>query len=210
MKRKFFFLAVLAVGLLGATPNVQAQAVEKGNFMIDVYYGFPNLMTSLFKAIAEANTDDPNLKIRGIGPFGGKIQYMVGEKIGIGLDVFYAQSSFEYTDNYIDGTTGLPVSYNYKLVNSRPRFLLRGDFHLGDNDVVDPYFGVGLGYNAGNYKFTTTDPFFDITAYNTRNLIPVAYRLAFGTKFYFAPFLGAGVEVGLGGPLLTVGLSGKF
>ncbi len=211
MKCKFLLLFALAtVQIYGTSSIVKAQSVEKGNVIIDGYYGFPNLMTVFFKAIAESNTDDPSLKVKGLGPFGGRVQYMVSDKIGVGLDVFYAKSSFEYTDRTTDFNTGLPVTYNYKLVNSRPRFLLRADFHLGESDAVDPYFAVGLGYSAASYKFTTNDPVFDINIYNTRSLLPVAFRAAFGTKFYFAKFLGAGVEVGLGGPLVTFGLSGKF
>ena len=209
MKLKCLLLLSLLTGFAMFTPRVHAQTVEQGNVIIDGYYGFPNLMTTLFKAIATDNTDDPNLKVKGVGPFGGKVQYMVSDKIGVGLDIFYASSSFEYTDVGTDSLGNLK-NYNYKLTNSRPRFLLRLDWHLGESDVVDPYLGVGLGYSAAKYKFATDDPGFDQTVYSTRNLLPVAFRVAFGTKVYFAKFLGAGVEVGLGGPLVTVGLSGKF
>ena len=209
MKLKCLLLLSLLTGFAMFTPRVHAQAVEQGNVTIDAYYGFPNFMTSLFRAIAETNTDDPNLKVKGLGPLGGRVSYMVSDKIGVGLDVFYANSSFEYTDVGTD-SLGNAKNYNYKLSNPRPRFLLRMDLHFGESDVVDPYVGFGLGYSASKYKFTTDDPNFDQTIYSTRNLIPVAYRIAFGTKFYFAKFLGAGVEVGLGGPLVTVGLSGKF
>jgi len=40
------------------TPRVQAQTVEQGNVIIDGYYGFPNLMTTLFRAIATAKWAD--------------------------------------------------------------------------------------------------------------------------------------------------------
>ena len=101
--------------------------------------------------------------------------------------------------------------YSYELTNPRPRFLLRGDYHFGNSDIVDLYAGFGLGYNASKIKFSTNDPFFDLLEYyKIRSSIPVAYRIAFGTKFYFAKFFGAGFEVGIGGPALTVGLTGKF
>lgn len=209
MKLKCLLLLSLLTGFAMFTPRVHAQAVEQGNVTIDGYYGFPNLMTSLFKAIAETNTTDPNLKVKGFGPVGGRVSYMVSDKIGVGLDIFYANSSFKYSDLGTD-SLGNTKTYNYQLTNSRPRFLLRMDAHFGQSDVVDPYFAVGLGYSAAKYKFTTDDPGFDQTVYSTRKLLPIAYRIAFGTKFYFAKFLGAGLEVGLGGPLVTVGLTGKF
>jgi hypothetical protein len=75
---------------------------------------------------------------------------------------------------------------------------------------VDPYFGFGLGYNATSFKFETNDPDFQEDTFLTRPLIPVAFRTSFGTWFIFADHFGAGVEVGIGGPLVTLGLSGKF
>lgn len=209
MKRTVTLLFSLVAAWAIFAPTAKAQVLNQGNVIIDPYYGFPNLMTTFFRAIADANTNDPNLKVGGVGPFGGRVQFMVSDKIGVGLDSYFASSYFEYTDIGVD-SLGNTHSYTYRLSNPRPRFLLRADFHFGNSEMVDPYFAVGLGYSAARYKFTTNDPLFDEDTYETRNLLPIAYRLAFGTKVYFVKFLGAGVEVGLGGPLVTIGLSTKF
>lgn len=209
MQRKFFLPLILFFSFIsvGLTNRAVAQ-VEQGNIIIDGYYGFPNLMTGLLRSIAtNASTTSFDLKVTGVGPFGGRLSYMATDNIGIGLDVFYANSGFEYSDTIISGNG---TRYFYKLSNPRPRFLARVDYHFNIAEKVDMYAGAGIGYSTAKYKLETNDPTFVLTQYSTRNLVPVAYRIAFGTKFYFVKFLGAGVEVGLGGPLVTVGLSGKF
>jgi outer membrane protein W len=168
------------------------------------------LMTSVFRVIAEGSTVDPDLKVKGLGPFGLKGQFMVTDNIGIGLDCYYANSSFSYSNSGTD-SLGNATTYHYKLINHRPRFLLRMDYHINASEKVDPYFGFGLGYSAARYSFETDDPAFDLaTYYDLRTLIPVAYRVAFGCKIYFTKFLGAGAEVAIGGPLFTFGVSSKF
>lgn len=209
MKRKILFFLLVAASLFVTAPVAKAQAVEQGNFMIEGYYGFPNLMTSLLRTVAKATTDDPNLKIGGLGPLGGRVQYMLSDEIGLGIDFYYANSSVSYTDQTTD-TNGNPVSYTYKLTSSRPRFLLRMDYHIEASDKIDPYAAVGLGYSASKYTVETNDPYVDIDSYSLRKLIPVAFRVAFGAKFYFVKFLGVGAEVGLGGPLFTGGVTAKF
>ncbi|MFN8397854.1 MAG: outer membrane beta-barrel protein [Bacteroidia bacterium] len=210
MLRKFILPLFLFVGVLatGLGTKVRAQAVEQGDFIIDGYYGFPNLMTGILRTIAvNTNTDLFDLKVTSLGPFGGRLSYMATENIGVGLDVYYAKSAFEYSDTLISGNG---TRYYYRLSNPRPRFLARVDYHFNIADKVDMYAGAGIGYSGSRYILDTNDPNFIIDRYSTRTLVPVAYRLAFGTKFYFVKFLGAGVEIAMGGPLVTVGLSGKF
>lgn len=210
MLRKFILPLCLGMcfAFAGLSTNVRAQVVEQGDFIIDGYYGFPNLMTGLLRTVAQnTNTNLFDLKVTGVGPFGGRLSYMATENLGVGLEVYYAKSGFEYSDTLISGNG---TRYFYRLTNPRPRFLARVDYHFNIAEKVDMYAAAGLGFSAASYKFETNDPTFDINQYSTRTLVPVAYRIAFGTKFYFVKFLGAGIEVAMGGPLVTVGLSGKF
>lgn len=201
---------LLVAGMMVSAGKLQAQAVQKGNFMLDAYYGFPNLTTGILRAIAVGATDDPNLKVTGLGPFGAKASYMVTDNIGLGLDFYYASSGFEYNNTGND-STGTPFSYNYSLQNPRPRILARFDYHFGVSEIVDLYGSAGLGYSGSRYKLVTDDPIFDLSNYALKAIRnPIAFRMAFGAKFYFVKNFGATAEIGVGGPLLTVGLSGKF
>ena len=210
MKNLFIYIALMFVTLTGTAFMTKAQAVEKGNVMLDVYYGFPNLTTGILRVAARSVTDVPNLKVSGVGPFGAKASYMVTDHVGIGLDFYYASSGVSYTDSGID-SIGTPYNYSYHLTNPRPRFLARVDYHFGNSEIVDFYGAAGLGYSGSRYKLVTDDPVFTLANYALREIrLPVAFRLAFGTKIYFVKNFGATAEIGLGGPLLTVGLSGKF
>lgn len=65
MRILFSILFFSAIALTGG--SLQAQAVQKGNVMLDVYYGFPNLTTGVLRAVAKNVTNDPDLKVTGMG-----------------------------------------------------------------------------------------------------------------------------------------------
>jgi hypothetical protein len=186
-----------------------AQAIQKGQVMIDGYYGFPNLTTSILKVVVREVYDSPDLTAKGIGTFGMRGSYMLSNHFGLGLDVYYARSTVNFTHTFQDSTLGTQ-SFAVRLDNPRPRFLLRADYHFGNLEKADFYASLGLGVNAAHFKITTQDPYFDKNSLTLPGLIPVAYRLAIGTKIYPIPNLGFGAELGIGGPLVTAGITGKF
>lgn len=202
---KFILLTVL----LAVSTALSAQALTKGMVTVDGYYGFPNLTTGVLKVAVRAIYDSPDLKAKGIGTFGLRGQYMVTDRIGLGIDAYYAQSSVSFTHTYTDSLIGTQ-NFAVTLSNPRPRVVARAEFHFGNSEVADFYGVVGLGANLAHFKVTTQDPIFDRNSLNLPGLIPVAYRVGFGTRVYPVPFLGFGAEIGIGGPLVTVGLTGKF
>ena len=105
------------------------------------------------------------------------------------------------TDTFSDST----YTENYGLTTKRMRVMLRMNKHIVQNDLVDAYVGAGVGYRYVNRKLEGLDDEQDGA------LIPVAFRLAFGARFFFTENLGAHVELGAwGGAPLQMGLSLKF
>jgi opacity protein-like surface antigen len=207
--KKLFLIPVTALFLcFGTQISLKAQIVEQGNIVIEPYYGFPNLMSGLLRLQAELISDS-NLVVKSFGPAGIRGEFMVSDKLGLGFDFYYANSSAEYTSNETD-SLGNSVTYTYKASIPRPRFLVRATAHLAESDVVDPYFVFGLGYNATKLKLTTNDPNYSEDDVAVRQLLPIAYRIGFGTRIYFMDNLGIGLEVGLGGPFATAGITVKF
>lgn len=206
MKKIYIIAAAIVVLSSVATQqNAQARSMEEGGIGLDLYYGFPNLLTSGLKAAYVDNSVAStylNVKVGGLGPVGGRFEYMLSDKFGMGLDFSYANSSVEWNEN-ITGT-----DYSFKVSAPRWRALARFNFHMGESDVADPYFGLGVGYASWKFNYETNYTTFP--AGSVRNLLPIGFRVAFGSRFYFTDFLGMNVEVGLGGPLLTGGLSFKF
>jgi hypothetical protein len=82
--------------ILPAT-SVQAQAVDRGRVMIDLYYGFPNLWSGTLRTLVNEFQAPIDLQTRSVGPMGGRIEYLVTRRVGVALDVYYARSEVSYT-----------------------------------------------------------------------------------------------------------------
>jgi hypothetical protein len=199
---------VLSLVLLVSASNLFSQAVSTGNFIFDAYYGAPNFGKSFFQTIEDA-AGTQNFSATGIGPAGLRGEYMIGETFGLGFDVIYNSNNIKY--NEVD-------SFNTNIINSyertmnRLRVQMRFNFHFNlTNPNLDAYFGVAAGTNTRFRKYyvngveSSNDTF---TGSGT--LIPFSLRVCTGMRYYFNQNFGLNAEIGLGGPLISGGLSVKF
>jgi len=197
LKKFFLIFFVFATGM--SMPSAFGQAVEEGNIIIDVTYGFPNLFTSILKATYIDGTNiQEEVNISSLGPVGLKFEYMVSDKLGVGAEVNHAATGISYLEN----------GYSYEIKNPRTRIMARIQYHFIDNDKVDAYIGGGAGYKLAKSSFTSTDPDFsdqDIAG------LPVAFRIGGGMRYFFTDNLGLNLELGLGGGgLVAAGIAAKF
>lgn len=210
MLKRTLLLLTLSLALF-AGQRANAQVYEGGEFLIDAYYGWPNGYTSLFRGIVSEDPEVDNVRIRSLGPLGLKLEYVLSERIGIGLHVNYANSSISATTSELD-SAGNYVEYDYKL--SVPRFRIMPTFnvHFGDADDFDPYFSLGVGYKSANLIFKSDDPSLENEeeSYNV-NMTPLAFRLEFGARYFFTDNFGVHSAIGIsGGALAVFGVSAKF
>lgn len=202
--RKFFtFLGLVSFSILGLNTNASAQ-VEKGNFIIDPYYGFPNFGKSLV-----SSTGVDNGVVTGIGPAGIRLEYMVADKFGLGVDFIYNSTNIEGTVDSLNSDGTVYDTYDLKVYAQRYRVHFRANYHFVQNDNVDAYLGVGAGTNIRRIGYTTDYPNYDGDN-ATGALIPFSMRLALGTRYYFTDNIGLNAEIGIGGPVVSAGLSFKF
>lgn len=199
------FLGMLPLMGLVSSP-VQAQAIDQGRVLVDIYHGFPNLWTATIRTVVREASLPIDLQTRSIGPLGGRIEYMATRRFGVGLDVYYARSEVSYTAEGKD-LEGNPATYSYEVSVPRPRVVLRGNFHLGNSERIDPYLALGLGYSGTKVVIRTDDPFLDANQFSFPVSIPLAYRIGFGTRVMLTRYVGLSGEIGLGGPLITGGIS---
>ena len=219
MMKKLLLIAGFSIGLV----SVNAQ-IMKGNFIIDPYIGVPNWANSLLYGQYDgSNTSVTNYKTIGSAlSYGGRFEYMIADKVGVGADINYEVSgfSFDYTDYQYDGSgdviyvNGDPqfTSYTDKYTAKKLRAMFRLNYHFFQSDKVDVYTGFAAGYKSVNREFTTTpnNPMSTNESFD-KALIPITTRLAIGTKIYFTQNIGAHVELGVfGGGLIQFGLSAKF
>jgi opacity protein-like surface antigen len=200
MKMKCILL-VIAFSIAGYS-NVKSQIVEEGNVVIDIYYGWPNLFSVVAKNFYADDDFVTGLKVSSVGPIALRFEYMLSDKVGIGADLGYVNTMLEWkeTDNI--------STYYYELSIPKITALLRMNFHFSQSDKLDAYGTFGVGYRSRTIKWKTNDPFF--VDDKTKSIIPVGARLGIGLRYFFTDNIGLGAEMGLGGPLLSFGLSARF
>jgi hypothetical protein len=219
MMKKLLLIAGFSIGLVA----VNAQ-IMRGNVMIDPYIGVPNWANSLlYSQYDGSNTSVANYKTIGSAlSYGGRLEYMIADKVGVGADINYEVSgySYDYTDYQYDASgavvyiNGDPQyrSYTDEYTAKKLRAMFRLNFHFFQSDRVDVYSGFAAGYKSVNREFTTTpsNPYSTNDSFN-KALVPVTARLAIGSKIYFTQNIGAHVELGVfGGGLIQFGVSAKF
>lgn len=200
---KFITLTTLLLFfLVFDNQSVKSQVVEKGNTLIDGYYGFGTLSAAFLKAIS----DNSSAKSRTIGPAGIRIDHMMSEKISLGLDVQYSSSQVTWSDN---DTANSSIVYNYEYNVTRLRFMPRFSIHFGSSDNFDGYFTISAGYRQINRSWKTNDPAYDGST--DLNLVPFAFRLAVGGRYFITDRFGLFMELGVsGGAIIHGGFSFKL
>jgi hypothetical protein len=193
----FFFLAFVKL--------LSAQSVEKGDIIIDPYYGAPNFGKIAAKAFPVVN----DKVIDGTGPFGLRAEYMLRDKIGVGIDYIYNAFSISGTIDSINTEIEYFQSFGYKVKIARTRVQARFNYHFVRKEKVDMYVGLGAGINLR--KPTVSTDMLSRKEYSgTVALIPVSARFALGFRYYFIRHIGLHAELGVGGPLVSAGLSIKI
>lgn len=178
--------------------------IEKNTVLIDGYYGFPNLIGFTVKNKIKKVADIISLDIGGAGPYGGKIEYLFHDRMGIALDI-NSSSSFAV----FDGIDTLNIQRHYEITRKVLRVMPRFNFHFIDSEKADGFVGLGIGYNNSTWQFITDDPNFSSRTF--KNIVPITARLFIGGRYFFTNFLGINFELGLGGGgLLQGGLTIKI
>ena len=170
--------------------------VKKYDIIVDGFYGYPYLGGVFFKQILIDSLGIKTDKIHNLNHFGGKVEYLVWNKIGFGLEYTYGLLNINYL--------GKGGKY-YKAGINKQRILLKFNFHFATSEKLDPYLTAGVGY--ANTRIFTNEP--GIKDANI-TFVPVAVRVGIGMRYFFTDMVGINMEVGLGGPLMQAGLSFKF
>ena len=204
--------------------SAKAQMLQ-GNISFDPYIGVPNWANSLIYNQYDGNqTNIQDYKVVGsMLSYGGRIEYMASDKVGIGADVNYEVSGYSYKfddyvfdidGNYVTDANGdyLITQYQTQYTAKKLRAMFRLNYHFVQEEKLDMYAGFAGGYKSVN-RASETNP--TTSSYTDANLdgalVPVTLRIAIGAKMYFTQNIGAHVELGaFGGGLLQAGLSFKF
>jgi len=206
MKKIFTLIMATSAVTLGLNNNASAQ-VEQGSICIDAYVGAPT--GNVWFQTESSYTD---FKTIGLPiSYGGRFEYMVADNFGVGVDVNYVISGYEYTveNYYYNSTTGTYSDATSRYEAKKLRAMLRFNYHFVQTDNLDAYVGFGAGYKSAKRSFYYDDVIDDNFSFDA--LIPVAVRIGLGVRYYFIPNLGVNAEIGLGGGgIIQGGLALKF
>lgn len=209
--KKLLFTAIAVLGL-GAT-QANAQVNSEGTVLFDLYYGAPNLYKTVLKSAAvEDDTDGVN--IGGTGPVGFRGEYLVADKIGVGIDVCYSSASVSWQDDSLVyepvSATYLPRTYDYKVGTQKIGVMATINYHFVSHEKVDAYVMFGAGYKNRSFNFESDDPNYEGVT-GSATLIPVAARIGVGMRYFFIPNVGLNLNLGFGqGSIINGGVSIKI
>lgn len=192
--------------------NTFSQSLFVGNHLIEPYIGFPNV-TKYVPMLALSQEPENVTSYVGLPPSGLRYTYMLTDDISFGFDVIYDRSrkDFVSTDTVFQNGSWQYLSYEGQRTQTRLRLQARMNFHLPISQPnADSYIGLGFGTNnrwIKDYKNGVLDR--ELKG-SEAILIPFSMRVCYGYRYYFSYNLGIVGEVGIGGPLVSFGLSYKL
>jgi len=148
-----------------------------------------------------------SFKINERSSFGIQCIYNGYTASGITIDSIWVESSQSYTVNRFQT--------KYVMNRFRVQLLYIRNFHH-ENPRFDSFFYTALGWSNKFRKYYENDEKIGYTnapfagGFGTEVNNPISIRLAYGVCINLSDRLGLHTEIGLGGPLLTIGLTTKF
>ena len=189
-------------------------------FRFQVYTGGPSILKAAFHF---SSSFQDKVTYSGRSLIGFSADYRLLERLSVGADVAYRygelnmdisdSSSYVYLrDKWGIDQSDVPNPYgHYRLEIPRLRIMLSATFHaLPSHLPSDVYAQFGLGYNRVNAQLFLNDKKIDYFNRIGTFSLPLAYRLSVGYAYHFGNVVGLFTEVGIGGPVFSVGVSAKF
>ena len=199
MKKLLTLLALVSASSLGFAQNQAGQSVVTLNVGYSI---IGNLFTSSLNALEGAS--DANADVSSIPVIIGAFDYGLSDKFSIGIFGGFQRSSGTFDYTYTPFNDSVPTTESVTLSGSRTSIAIRPNFHYGNNDNLDLYSGVRVGFLMRNFTTNSTDddfPSFDIFDGNRFTL----GLTLFGMRYYVTDNIGLGMEIGIGPPYAVNG-----
>ena len=226
-QQRSFCKLLLAVGLL--LPGIaSAQTKEKTykKFNLSLGYGLvsyfysPNqettnyYLTDSMNAISSSQTDVVVTDVK-IKPLYLRFDYKWDPKNSIGFMAIYNgyKASGIRTDSLWNGNAYDISNTDLFYSMHRLRFQVVYTRHFFvDRPRVNTYFYTSLGINLkfNKFKEETQEGLPNYSSFDVSRGFPISSRLCYGLRYNFSESMSLHTELGLGGPLLSIGLTAKF
>ena len=194
--------------------TVSSQISFTSNQLIEPYLGFPNFgRFSSPLGIDTSILEKKDQEFSGIGPSGFRYSYMLSDAFSIGIDLMYNTLNEKYrtSQDVFMNNAWTTINKNMLISTQGLRVQVRMNFHfLASNAMSDSYLGVGFGTNNKWKKISENGNVIEKISGSEAVIFPFSLRLCYGYRYFFNYNWGINGEVGLGGPLLSLGLSYKI
>ena len=194
--------------------TVSSQISFTSNQLIEPYLGFPNFgRFSSPLGIDTSILEKQDQSFSGIGPSGFRYSYMFSDALSIGIDLMYNTLNEKYrtSQDVFMNNAWTTINKNMLILTQGLRVQVRMNFHfLASNAMSDSYLGVGFGTNNKWKKISENGNVIEKISGSEAVIFPFSLRLCYGYRYFFNYNWGINGEVGLGGPLLSLGLSYKI
>lgn len=222
MKHLTLFTLIVCFVNVGLSQNERTAFSGDHLVRVQVFIGGPSISSKILKL--SSNFDD-KIQFTDIPLVGGKVETFIYPWMSVGIECTFRSStiSYEITDSTLfaelDEKLGIStqdlLGVNpfgiYKLGLPRLRILGKVNAHvLPNSEKSDLYFSLGLGYNGLNPKLSKDDNEFGFSEKIPNLSLPIAFRLSAGYTYYFINNLGVTGEIGVGAPIFSIGISGRF
>lgn len=183
-------------------PKTNFNSIQKGDILVDAYYGGPYLLGIITKMAFDSLNKQGNAvsNFHNYNQFGLNFQYMLNDKIDIGVEYTHALATFNYLENNLLYTAGI----------RKQRVLAKMNVHFATSQKVDPYMTFGAGFSSS--KLFSNEPGTSTVDLQSLSILfaPVSFRVGIGLRYFFTPKFGLNGEIGLGGPLMQAGITFKI
>lgn len=208
MKNLYVYLACMLI-----SPFAFGQAFEQGSLSIDASYGFVargtilNSVDQLSGQNRAGMNFDPQTFV--VGPVGIRLQYMVFEKFGVGLDLNYQYKKASWNEDDYDYVVGEFDNIQATYSETKIKAMVRTSWVFINSDNFTMNWANSIGYKGGNRLIEAGDD--DNVGIYTADVAPIAFRTAVGARLFITDNININAETGLfGGGWLNVGFGYKF
>jgi len=214
MKNLFLLLA------LSFTMKSVAQIGQADKpFRVQTYVGGPSMLKLAFKF---SNQFQDKVNYQGKPGMGIEVGYKLFDWLSLGVDMNYRYGQIDFTvedstffqeidDKWNIDLSGFDPFGHYVMKVPRFRTTILANFHvLPAESRSDLYFTLGIGFNKVRARLYLDDNLIDFSKRLGTISMPLAYRMSAGYSYHFTENIGVFTEVGLGGPLLSAGLTARF
>lgn len=226
---KIFLIVIFFLSLLNMSGQSNPVGDRNG---LTIGYGFPNLTRNILtkdllnsnaqlKSVATSQGGTFTYPNEVLGPIFVKYDFALTEKFGVGLVVGYfdvtVSEVYQYKNSY-GSQSAVTGNYNQTITNNVTSLSVgaRFNYHFGNEQNFDPYFGLAVGYSNTSEKesFTSNDPGVPLPETNTVTSspkLPLYIAGTLGARVYLTKHLGFYGEFGFDKfSLIQLGLATKF